>query len=114
MTPRFYRPQKPSARLGVMITGTWGGGITIIAKPNQTAAIIMAFARETGRRLDPEVIPWSPRMLPRLRWQLLHRQADALLRWLMLQPPTWATNRLLTAIRHAMLDPRGLDGCEPC
>lgn len=114
MAPRYFRPKLPNTHLGVTATALWGGGVVIHAKPNRMVALIEAFAKETGRRLEPDVIPWTPRMLPRFRWQLLRNEAEDLMRWLVAQPPTWATRRLFIVIRNAMLAGRGLTGCEPC
>lgn len=103
---------RPSKHAGVLTQLTWGGGVTILAKPNKMAALIMGFARETGRtRMAPEVIPWGPEQHPRLRWQLSKDDTYDLMRWLAQLPASWPSQRLFRAIRNAVLAPRGLAGC---
>ena len=94
----------------------WDGGVTVLAKPNKMANLIMEFARDEGRtRMAPEIIPWGPEMDPRFRWQLSKRDTNDLMRWLaQREPATWPSQRLFRAIRNAVLTPRGLAGCVPC
>lgn len=93
-----------------------GGGVRIIAKPNAMAALLLRYAKERRRYgLKPDVIQWTPRMLPRLQWQLLAGEADDLLRWLANQPASWPVRRLFIRVREARLAYlKGLHGCTPC
>lgn len=113
MASTGHHTKKPSKHAGVITWGLIGGGVTILAKPNKMAALIMDFARETGRtRFSPEIIPWGPWQHPRFRWQLSKDDTFALMQWLAQLPASWPSQRLFRAIRNAVLAHRGLNGCE--
>lgn len=120
-----HRPNplaKLDVRSGFVVTGTHGGGVTILAKPNEMTAMIMRYAVRHPAFPAAEFIPWSPRMLPRIQWQLDAGDVRGLLGWLKRQNipkqgrlPTKTmrdtAQRIYLAIVTAQSEGHGLGGC---